>query len=40
MKTMGYAQSSISRELAVVAQLAGRIVVVYRGSICELGSVL
>ena len=28
----------ISHDLAVVAQLAGRIAVMYRGSICELGS--
>jgi len=38
MKTMGYGQSSISRDLAVVAQLADRIVVMYRGSAYELGS--
>jgi peptide/nickel transport system ATP-binding protein len=32
------AASFISHDLAVVAQLAGRIAVMYRGSICELGS--
>jgi len=34
----GLAYLFISRDLAVVAQLAGRIAVMYRGSICELGS--
>ena len=34
----GLAYLFISHDLAVVAQLAGRIAVMYRGSICELGS--
>jgi peptide/nickel transport system ATP-binding protein len=33
----GLAYLFISHDLAVVAQLAGRIAVMYRGSICELG---
>ena len=34
----GLAYLFISHDLAVVAQLAGRIAVMYRGSICELGT--
>src|SRR5438876_218219 len=34
----GLAYLFISHDLAVVAQLASRIAVMYRGSICELGS--
>src|SRR5207248_2498877 len=34
----GLAYLFISHDLAVVAQLAGRIAVMYRGSICEIGS--